>query len=167
MPQAGSRKRQAPGASPVGHNLAQPAFRYNQQPLPGNGDSFLSWDQKTASPEDNNMSVAPDSFNTLPYDAMAPQNFRPEAANQLARRPVSNQMVPRVPYNGSTGDAWPDMMLGQERQSDSSWQDDDALLDQRALEAKKAAQNSRKSIPPFVQKLSRYVWLVSCDSTEI
>ena len=35
--------------------------------------------------------------------------------------------------------------------------EDDAALEQRALEAKNAAQAARKSIPPFVQKLSRYV----------
>ena len=66
---------------------------------------------------------------------MALKSSQNEPSNQLMRRPPEGN----VSYHQSGPD------------------DEDAKLERRALEAKNAAQKARKSIPPFVQKLSRCV----------
>jgi hypothetical protein len=73
-------------------------------------------------------------------------------------------MVSRGPYNGANQDLWGSQQQQQQAMNQNGQaqfpppqQDDDAQLDRRAAEAKKQAQASRKSIPPFVQKLSRFV----------
>jgi hypothetical protein len=67
--------------------------------------------------------------------------------NQLANRGRS--------HNDSNGLQWVDSATGSGQPLDSAWNDDIEALEQRAQTAKKTAQEKRKQIPPFVQKLSR------------
>jgi hypothetical protein len=67
--------------------------------------------------------------------------------NQLANRGRS--------YNDSNGLQWVDSATGSGQPLDSAWNDDIEALEQRAQTVKKIAQEKRKQIPPFVQKLSR------------
>lgn len=82
--------------------------------------------------------------------------------NQLARRDGGNQLVSR---HGSMTPIM-DQRLGGSVSSGASARASQTIdglgeteeqLHARALAAKKEAQAKRKQIPPFVQKLSRYV----------
>jgi heat shock transcription factor len=68
---------------------------------------------------------------------------------QLVRRNTNQQLTPAARRNQWEGFPSPTQQ----------WEtvDDDEELDQKAAVAKKDAQAKRKQIPPFVQKLSRYV----------
>jgi hypothetical protein len=78
-----------------------------------------------------------------------------QPSNQLTRR-TTNQLANRGrPYNDSHGLQWVDSATGSGQQLDSAWNDDIEALERRAQTAKKIAQEKRKQIPPFVQKLSR------------
>jgi heat shock transcription factor len=72
------------------------------------------------------------------------------SSGQLVRRNPNQQLATRAqsgwgPFaNADPGAAW-------------EAPDDDEELERKAVVAKKEAQSKRKQIPPFVQKLSRYV----------
>ena len=72
------------------------------------------------------------------------------SSGQLVRRNPNQQVATRAqsawgPYaSPEPGGAW-------------EAPDDDEELERKAVVAKKEAQSKRKQIPPFVQKLSRYV----------
>lgn len=149
-----SRKRPAPGASPVVH---QPMPNYT--PNPGSqlsNDQFLQWGQNPSS-----AGVTPSSFPDInSYNAAAyppPPNQDVSAAatpsNQIARRPM-NQLVSR---NRGYDQAPTSLMDhgGGGVADGGGWGESLAELEQRALIAKREAQAKRKQIPPFVQKLSR------------
>ena len=68
---------------------------------------------------------------------------------QLVRRNPNQQLAPAPRRN-----QW-DEFLGPPQQWEAV--DDEEELEQKAAVAKKDAQAKRKQIPPFVQKLSRYV----------
>lgn len=160
MPQAGSRKRPAPGASPVGQNQMQMPTNYTASPPQPPSDQFLNWGTEIPS---NNLPNYPDpsaNFTPVLYNAMAPQAMPAEASNQLARRPAGQHMVARGSYNVGGNEVWKGTMENDTQQpAEEAWNNDDAALAQKALVAKREAQSKRKSIPPFVQKLSRCVTL--------
>lgn len=67
-------------------------------------------------------------------------------------------MVARGSYNVGGNEVWKGRMENDTQQpAEEAWNNDDAALAQKALVAKREAQSKRKSIPPFVQKLSRCV----------
>ena len=94
------------------------------------------------------------NFSPNIYNALESQTGTPEASNQLARRPVSQHVAARGQYNGGGNEVWTVDDTSQQP-SEESWNNDDAVLAQKAMIAKREAQAKRKSIPPFVQKLSR------------
>lgn len=158
MPQASSRKRPAPGASPLGQNQMQIPMNYTARPPQPPSDQFLNWGTDIQS---NNLPNYPDpsaNFSPVLYNTMAPQGMPSEASNQLARRPVGQHMVARGTYNTGGNEGWDGTMeSGTQQPAEESWNDDDAALAQKALVAEREAKSKRKSIPPFVQKLSRCV----------
>ena len=72
------------------------------------------------------------------------------SSGQLVRRNPNQQLAP-APRRGQW-DGYPSPTQQWENIAD-----DDEELEQKAALAKKDAQAKRKQIPPFVQKLSRYV----------
>jgi heat shock transcription factor len=158
MPSTNSRKRAAPGASPAGPAQMQQNFG---SPSQLSNDQFLRWNQ-------NGDSIPfPDaaSYNMNAYGANSISNpqFQPpvaQASNQLARRPISRQLVSTVPRPGfdGLGDPWggygDDALLDPQNPMMEE-NDNIELLEERAVIAKRDAQSKRKQIPPFVQKLSR------------
>ena len=117
-------------------------------------DQFLNWGQDGSNGRLPGYPEQPMNFNPNIYNTLNSPTATPEASNQLTRRPVSQHVATRGQYNGGGDEVWTvDDALQQP--SDESWNNDDAILTKKAMIAKKEAQAKRKSIPPFVQKLSR------------
>jgi heat shock transcription factor, other eukaryote len=114
-------------------------------------DQFLQWGQAAPQPnpyqEANAYAVNNNTLNSSSHQ---------EASNQISRRPM-NQMVARPRYDAVSAQQYPNNANGEAEGSDSAWADDIQDLEAKAQVAKREAQSKRKQIPPFVQKLSRYV----------
>jgi len=155
-----SRKRAAPGASPMTQrnafpdsgNMATDSYMSNwNEPasgagdINGFGDGFSFNDMNYA----GNVGGQPSTHNrVVSLDGM--NDGADIGAGQLVRRNTNQQLAARGrnlwdPYNNQPQPA--------------TWEntDDDEELEKKAVIAKKDAQSKRKQIPPFVQKLSRYV----------
>ncbi|GKZ22082.1 stress-responsive transcription factor hsf1 [Aspergillus brasiliensis] len=154
-PQGITRKRPAPGTSPIVHPQLGPLSGYPQNP--GNqlsNDQFLQWGQSSSN-------VSSPSFpDANPYGAAA-YTSSPDvpaatvtAPGQLARRQTPTQLVNRgrgyeqtPPFSDhSTGTG-----------ESGGWGESLEDLYKRAMVAKREAQAKRKQIPPFVQKLSSFL----------
>jgi heat shock transcription factor len=147
-----SRKRPAPGTSPAAfqQQMQSAANNYNAVPIPQLSD---------------------EQFLQLGYNAQQPSSFidastynnaannsggnGAQPSNQLTRRPMNQLANRNRPYNDSNGLQWVDSANTNGQPLDSAWNDDIEALEQKAQTAKKIAQEKRKQIPPFVQKLSR------------
>ena len=130
-------------------------YNANSAQLPN--DQLFNWNQGNSI---SGMESYPDpsgGFSPNLYNSMISSPNPPDSSNQLTRRPQGQQVVARGVYNGvgnekwnGTGDDFPQPVR------EEGWNNnDDEALAQRALVAKREAQAKRKSIPPFVQKLSR------------
>ena len=148
MAQVGTRKRPAPGASPMQSPQSQNFAAIN---LNGGNttttttmtDHYPHWPQQGA------ISYADSSsnFEPSPYNGT---NGQPAAqSNQLARRTLGQQIVPRNTYNDAI------MQENSAQPSAEQWVAENDDLERRAEVAKRETQAKRKQIPPFVQKLSR------------
>lgn len=151
-----SRKRRAPGASPIGQqNTYQGAG-------PVTSDHFMNWND--SNPGTGNMP----GFDPALYEGMdfagnmsqPPTHNRVVSLDGLGGSPdiSSNQLVRRNPNQqlaarGQT--AWDTFNQNQSGAWETAGTDDDEELARKAEIAKKDAQAKRKQIPPFVQKLSR------------
>ena len=157
MPQPGSRKRPAPGASPVGQSHVQLTTNYSANSGQIPNDQFLNWNQDNTM---NGIGSYPDpsgGFNSHHYNSMISSQSVPDSSNQLTRRPLGQQVITRGVYNDAGNETWNGTVdeFPQPGKEESWNNNDDEALAQRALVAKREAQAKRKSIPPFVQKLSR------------
>lgn len=152
--QSVSRKRPAPGAAPV-------TYQQPQQALPGyapagsqlSNDQFLQWGQnlQTGNSTPQNETTAYNSQSLGDPNSLQP-------GGQLTRRTGDQQLMSRHGnYPDSNGMQWLEPSNGSAQSIDGAWGDDLSELERRAQIAKKDAQAKRKQIPPFVQKLSRYV----------
>lgn len=156
-----SRKRPAPGTSPVVHPQLGTIQNYPPNPGPQlSNDQFLQWGQNSSSNANviNQPSSYPDPAAYNPAAFASNQDLSAPAAapatSQLARRPTPNQLISRnrgyeqapVPTTDNTGGP-----------GEGGWGESLGELYRRASIAKREAQAKRKQIPPFVQKLSRYV----------
>ena len=155
MSQAGSRKRPAPGASPLGHEKLRDIkdIQYSMAP-----PEFTQQTPSNVLPdyEDPSSNYGTANLTSALYNSNIPNNLPASPlGNQVVRRQPDNQIVPMMNYNNT------DYPLGTEygglqQSTEDGWQaaqyDD---LDQKALIAKRDAQAKRKQIPPFIQKLSR------------
>jgi hypothetical protein len=137
-----ARKRAAPSASP---DMIHSTNYVNQQ------DPYLQW----TSAKDDPSYTDQGTYGTNLYSTLANQSISTEPSNQLARR-QEHSMVPRATYTNGNGENWPGMM-DTARQNDFTWiqTSDEEKLDEEAQKVMEQAKKSRKSIPPFVQKLRR------------
>jgi heat shock transcription factor, other eukaryote len=153
-----SRKRPAPGASPVSQQRQNMAYPQVQDVTKHATDQYPTWDDPNSFGHVANAYSDPSAYDNNMYNYMAdgmnqangasgPNN----ASTQLVRR-NGNQQLAAVNRN-----TWQD--FGAPTQPAASWaenSDDDEDLHTKAMAARKEAQAKRKQIPPFVQKLSRY-----------
>lgn len=153
-----SRKRPAPGASPVGYGQQNQQMQNAYvQPAPLTDDQFFNWGANSD----------PATYQAQPMYGMHQSQYPPQAAsapsnqaNQLARRPI-NQAVTRQPQaNGQwtteqSASAVNQQQQQQQQETSTAWSDDINDLVAKAQVAKREAQSKRKQIPPFVLKLHR------------
>ena len=143
-----TRKRAAPGASPMVPYQQQRM----QQPFgAGNGvnDAMMQWNGNN-NPNDF-MNPAGHDANT--YGLVPGQQTYgqvPAASNSMALVPAQNRAM--EPWAGFGGDGELYQPNNQEGLVD---QDNVEALEEMAQKVKREARSKRKSIPPFVQKLSR------------
>ncbi|KAK5112667.1 hypothetical protein LTR85_011178 [Meristemomyces frigidus] len=159
---AGSRKRPAPGTSPMPQQQPTPPMpAYPYQQIPENPD-FGNFDFSQPYNPDQTFSdpafaVGNNDFAYLQNTAQAPAYGSTPAlptapSTDLVRRTrnqqLATQQVPQQQeqWNGGTGN-----MPGQ---GDEETEQD---LDMKVQLAKRDAQGKRKQIPPFVQKLSSFL----------
>ena len=148
MSQVRTRKRPAPGTSPLAQTQ-QPSRSPNRTLDPASG-----WQ-----PQDSSTKPYTDSS----FYKAQPQNVYPptspvksqKATNQLAKRAVNQPIVPIQNYTSAGGEPWQFNDASTQLQTGDAWSMSHDDLDQKAEAAKKEAQANRKQIPPFVQKLSR------------
>lgn len=156
-----TRKRRAPGASPIVQQNAFPdtaatatdAYMNNWEPTSGAGDMSgfgdgafydhlggygANFGQQSST---HNRVVSLDRMN----------DGSDVGAGTLVRRNQNQQLAAR----GRS--PWGDPFNGQGQPGAWENTDDDEELERKAAIAKKDASAKRKTIPPFVQKLSRYV----------
>jgi heat shock transcription factor len=148
-----TRKRPAPGTSPLppreqtakDNRIASPDMA---QP------NFPGWQYPNMnSPSDQNA-VNFSSYQSNGQQISPTNQYIPSAAQQLTRRQLNgNQNMVQAQYGSPSNGQWADNGA-QPPGSDWPVQYDD--LDQRAEVAKGEATAKRKTIPPFIQKLSRY-----------
>ncbi|MBE3047503.1 hypothetical protein IMZ48_34320 [Candidatus Bathyarchaeota archaeon] len=159
MASPNQRKRPAPGASP---SLAM----HNMDQFPGTDAHLVSWNSP-----DNTNGFAEDGSQGIPSYGIpqVPAQFTPQMpatpSNMLARRQGNRALVPtggRATFEGGS-DPWSSSLVPSDTAaldsavSEMNEQESLAQLEQQALKAKRDAEAKRKQIPPFVQKLSRWV----------
>ncbi|KAF5134976.1 Heat shock factor protein [Metarhizium anisopliae] len=153
-----SRKRAAPGASPM-VNYPQRM----QQPFPADSavpDNMLRWNGDSADFVDGSAHAA------NPYGMMPtpPQYAQvPAPSNSLTRRDMNQALIPTHTrgFDGSV-EPWAGFgdgnnLLPQNDEEGLIEQDNVEALEEMAQKAKREAQGRRKGIPPFVQKLSSFL----------
>ena len=149
-----SRKRPAPGASPIGYPPApqnmQSAYQAPGPPL--TDDQFFNWG---ASSQDPSSYANPQLYNTSQNQHPSQPVAQSNQSNQLTRRPPMNQMVPRPQQNNQWGAEREAITPAQQQEPPTTWSDDINELVAKAQVAKREAQSKRKQIPPFVLKLHR------------
>ncbi|EEQ91839.2 heat shock transcription factor, other eukaryote [Blastomyces dermatitidis ER-3] len=144
-----SRKRPAPGASPMPRQQIIPT-----DPQLSN-DQFLQWGQAGTAHPDSSASLA--SSPQYPSSVPHPTDVDPvHASNQLTRRP-DHQLVSRARLHDPNVISLMDPARTRTDDRGDPGTETEAELAQRALLAKKDAQAKRKQIPPFVQKLSSFL----------
>lgn len=145
--QGASRKRPAPGTNPEVSQQMPLVPNYDSVDSQLSNDQFLQWGQNGQNTNIINLDLPSyvgrnSSFGLESHD---------QVGNQLARRPVNNSV-------NRTRLSDPNLLTlnDQGDQSDGRTAETDAIMEQKALIAKKEAQEKRRQIPPFVQKLRRY-----------
>ncbi|EEH38737.2 heat shock transcription factor [Paracoccidioides lutzii Pb01] len=146
-----SRKRPAPGTSPIIRQQIAPAADTQLS-----NDQFLQWGLSVPAHPDS--SSAPlDGSPQYPV-APHPVDVDPmQHSNQLTRR-TGHQLISRTRLQDQNMTPLIDQgRLISDDRGDPTLAETEAELEQRALMAKKDAQAKRKQIPPFVQKLSSFL----------
>ncbi|KAL1953044.1 hypothetical protein VTO42DRAFT_3737 [Malbranchea cinnamomea] len=151
--QGASRKRPAPGTSPLVHQQMQPVPNFPPSDSQLSNDQFLQWGQNVP-PNINTVDPNAGHYQPVAHPAGMQNMQSMQPSNQLTRRGGNTQLVSR-----------PSMMGGMEHTSTAMRASEpieglgetEEELYQRALAAKKEAQAKRKQIPPFVQKLSSFL----------
>lgn len=150
MLQAGSRKRPAPGTSP----LPQPT-----QPLADpNANSQISSNQYLPWNSSNEPPASPSYPDPATAYSSQAASQQPSSTSQLTRREPTLSAADSTPNHNGSADMWSYPGSGVQQTGETAWRNSSDDLDQKALAAQRAAQGKRKQIPPFVQKLSRSVY---------
>ncbi|PLN78538.1 hypothetical protein BDW42DRAFT_202122 [Aspergillus taichungensis] len=154
-PQGVTRKRPAPGTSPLPHPPQPqmgpiPNFPQSAGPQLSN-DQFLQWGQNPSHVAHSQPFPDPTAYNNAAY---APTQDIPAPSTQLARR----QAPAAVPTRGARYESPSTTTENGNHSGDPGpWGESLEHLYQRAVVAKRDAQAKRKQIPPFVQKLSSFL----------
>ncbi|KAG6010862.1 hypothetical protein E4U21_002530 [Claviceps maximensis] len=154
-----SRKRTAPAASPI-----FPYQQRNQQPYAnenGVAGPALQWKGDGAEFAETTAQTA------LPFNLMPSSQSQldpvPTPSNTLTRRDTNQALVPTHnrkidtsldPWAGYNND---NTLLQRDNEGRVIEQESIETLEEMAQKAKREAQAKRKSIPPFVQKLSSFL----------
>ncbi len=157
MTPTGSRKRPAPGSSPLVQQQQQNlATNLNTSGLQMATDQNLQWHQPSLA---NTAASYPDpssNFATNMYNGSVQQDASSKtASNQVVRRGANHHVVSRGTFNAGD-DSWP--LLPEDtltQGQDPTWLNPTDDLEHKAQIARRDTQAKRKQIPPFVQKLSR------------
>jgi heat shock transcription factor len=160
---AATRKRPAPGTSPLAQQSVQPpqpsfqdaSLAYGQDFTNGFGDfnTTFSPDQTFADPSaftNDNSLFAGLSTPPQPQPTYNANNLTQTPSTDLVRRSRNTQLAPHTGQESWNGGA-ANNMTGQNEE------EDEETLNMKVAMAKKDAQGKRKSIPPFVQKLSSFL----------
>lgn len=151
MPSPNSRKRPAPGSVPIPPQMAQP---FPTQ------DQLLRWNGNTTGGYVENASNGANSYGVVPSPTQA-QYAQTTPSNMIARRGVNNSLVAaNRAYSPQQSDPWPgfdDNLVPSPTDGPIDEHDNIELLEEKAQRAKREATAKRKQIPPFVQKLNRYI----------
>ncbi|KAF7562432.1 hypothetical protein G7046_g1703 [Stylonectria norvegica] len=158
-----SRKRAAPGASPIvpiPQQMQQPYVTAN-----GAGDQMLRWNG--VGDGSGFVDGSANAANSYGLVSAQQQYAQPVAtpSNTLARRQTNNALIPTNPRTNfdPSADPWnsfggeDNALLQQNPPENVPEQDSIELLEEMASKAKREAQTKRKQIPPFVQKLSSFL----------
>ncbi|KAM0251097.1 hypothetical protein ACHAQJ_008341 [Trichoderma viride] len=167
MSASNSRKRAAPGASPI-----VPIQRNVQQPHTTDHNTgvnpVMQWNSTVGAPDATDYFSAAAAHGEDPYGLAPTQPTYPQAvsapSNSLARRQMNRALVPtnlRATYDPSS-DQWTSfgddgLLVPQSATEGRVEQDNVEVLEEMAQKAKREAQAKRKQIPPFVQKLSSFL----------
>ena len=154
---AGNRKRAAPGASATVQHQQRSGVEHNAVMPTATQEQYMPWPQQPLSSTAINYPDPSSNYNSNLYNANTQLQTAPASgSNQLARRPLAQQLVSRGNYNNSGNETWP-LVADESMQptNEDAWMNNLDDLEQRAMMAKRETQAKRKQIPPFVQKLSR------------
>ncbi|EFR01069.1 heat shock transcription factor [Nannizzia gypsea CBS 118893] len=144
-----SRKRPAPGATPLAHQQMPPLPNF---PIP----SQLSNEQFLQQWAPNTTSTGVNQPNPNSVAFTAGDDGSGLMSNQLTRRPGNNQIISRARMGDQNLVPMMDQnSLSTNDVSNSGTGETEEEMRQRALRVKKEAQAKRKHIPPFIQKLTR------------
>ncbi|KAL9583679.1 MAG: hypothetical protein Q9212_002566 [Teloschistes hypoglaucus] len=152
MLQAGSRKRPAPGTSP----LPQPT----QLRTDPNSNSQISSNQYLPWHSANEPPVPPsypDPITTYPVNPSQAAPQQPSPSSQLTRRAPTQNAADTEPNHNGSADMWSYPGSGVQQTGETALRNTSDDLEQKSLAAQRAAQGKRKQIPPFVQKLSSFL----------
>lgn len=156
MSQVRTRKRPAPGSSPLD---TAPSTNHNSTSVtPNTGASQMATNQFLQWPSQNQTSYSDPSksYESHSYIETGNSHGLPMTpSDQLATRSTSQQLVPRADYNGLDNVIWPALADDGGQPANGALLNQDDGLDRKADVAKRETQAKRKQIPPFVQKLSR------------
>lgn len=154
---AGSRKRAAPGASPTVQHQQRLDVEHNALMSTATQDQYMSWNQQPSTGATPNYPDPTGNYGSNLYNGSAQTHAASvPGANQLARRALGQQLVPRANYSNAPNESWPLVAdEGTQQANEDAWMNNIDDLEQRAMIAKREMQAKRKQIPPFVQKLSR------------
>lgn len=157
MPPAGSRKRPAPGTSPLLQQQQQHLTNINAGTLQMPADPNIQWNQPDLTSASNSYADPSIAFGSNMYNGSVQQDTPSNTAStQIARRAGNHHVVPRRAYNNGADESWSLVSEDTVPQSqDSAWLNTADDLEQKAQIARRDTQAKRKQIPPFVQKLSR------------
>ncbi|KAK1534376.1 HSF-type DNA-binding protein [Colletotrichum costaricense] len=165
------RKRPAPGTIPT-----MPMPQVGQSFPSPPGDQFLRWGGAADAATglvDGTGAQAVNSYGLVPgqqqqQQQQTPQQFvqpTPSPNNAVARRQMNRALVPTGARQNfdSSSDPWSfvgeDSALLQQQQANGNMAETDnvEILEEMARKAMREAQQKRKQIPPFVQKLSSFL----------
>ncbi|RMY46522.1 hypothetical protein D0865_09230 [Hortaea werneckii] len=161
--QAQSRKRPAPGTSPMVQQQPtppQPAYSYQQM---SENPDFSNFDFSQHFNPDQSQNFNDPIFSPNNDFAYLQNTSQPaayggnvtapaSASTDLIRRPRGQQLA--VPGSAQQQEQWNGGFGGMNGQNED---DDEQDLDRKVQLAKRDAQGKRKQIPPFVQKLSSFL----------
>jgi hypothetical protein len=133
-----------------------------QQPISGyaaavgpqlSDDQFFQWGQTT---QHSNQFQDPSTYNQS-MNSVPPTGMQP--TKQLTRRPLNQIATRGKALDNANGLQWIEPSIAATQQHEKAWGDDLDDLERQAVVAKRESQSQgkRKQIPPFVQKLNRYL----------